>query len=140
VLAVAGEKMPRGFIPSPATRPTSDIQYFQLSALHDWPCLAMLARRCMEDYGTTEEQMAKVAVKSHKNSVHNENARYRKGVHARQVLARRRELPVAPGEICPVSDGAAAVVLCSAEEVASAHQPHLAPAAVVTTAQFGMAC
>ena len=46
----------------------------------------MLARHRMEEYGTTEEQMAKVAVKSHKNSVHNENARYRKEFSLEQVL------------------------------------------------------
>ena len=142
VLAVAGEKMPRGFIPlTGGEADPLDIQYLQyVCAGMTGPAFwAMLARRRMEEYGTTEEQMAKVAVKSHKNSVHNENARYRKEFTLEQVLGSAMvSYPLRLYEICPVSDGAAAVVLCSAEEARKrSTNPVWAPAAVVTTARFG---
>jgi acetyl-CoA acetyltransferase len=142
VLAVAGEKMPRGFIKLTGDEADPlDIQYLQfVCAGMTGPAFwAMLARRRMEELGTTEEQMAKVAVKSHKNSVHNENARYRKEFTLDEVLnSAYVSYPLRLYEICPVSDGAAAVVICSAEEARKrTKNPIWSPAAVVTTAQFG---
>ena len=77
---------------------------------------AMIARRHMEKYGTTAEQVAKVAVKNRKNVCLNLNVseKYRTKVTLEEVL----HSPVIADPLtrlscCPVSDGAAAVVLAS---------------------------
>jgi acetyl-CoA acetyltransferase len=75
-----------------------------------------LATRRMADHGTTEEQLARVAVKAHQVGKHNENARFRQEFTLEDVLnSALVSYPLRLYEICPVSDGAAAVVLCSAE-------------------------
>ena len=47
---------------------------------------ALMARRHMQEYGTSEEQMAACAVKNHANAVNNEFARYRKAVTIADVM------------------------------------------------------
>ncbi len=141
-LAVAGEKMPRGFIPLTGDNADPfDIQFLQfVCAGMTGPAFwAMLTRRRMEDYGTTEEQLAKVAVKSHKNSVHNPNARYRKEFSLDEVLnSPLVSYPLRLYEICPVSDGAAAAVIVSADEARKrTTNPVWVAASVAATAQFG---
>lgn len=142
VLVVAGEKMPRGFIPTSGSEgDATDLQYLQ------WACAgmtgpafwAMLTHRRMVDYGTTEEQLARVAVKAHRNAANNPNARYRQEFTLEDVLnSPVVSYPLRLYEVCPVSDGAAAVVLCSAEE-ARKHttKPVWIAASVVATGQPG---
>jgi len=78
---------------------------------------AMIARRHMYEYGTTKEQLAQVAVKNHANGAKNPHAQYRseitveKALHASPVAE-----PLGLLDCSPVSDGAAAVVLCAAEK------------------------
>jgi acetyl-CoA acetyltransferase len=75
----------------------------------------------MHEYGTTEVQLAKIAVKAHQIAKHNERARFRQEFTLEDVLnSAMVSYPLRLYEICPVSDGAAAVVLCSAD-VARAH-------------------
>jgi acetyl-CoA acetyltransferase len=141
-LAMAGEKMPRGFIPLTGDEADPlDIQYLQfVCAGMTGPAFwAMLTRRRMEEYGTTEETLAKVAVKAHANSVHNPNARYRREFTLEEVLnSALVSYPLRLYEICPVSDGAAAAVLCSAEEARKrTKDPVWVAASTVATAQFG---
>ncbi len=141
-LAVAGEKMPRGFIPtSGGDADPFDIQYLQfVCAGMTGPAFwAMLTRRRMEEYGTTERHLAMVAVKAHKNSVHNANARYRKEFTLEEVLESPMvSYPLRLYEICPVSDGAAAAVLCSAEEARKrTSKPVWVAASTLATAQLG---
>jgi acetyl-CoA acetyltransferase len=70
----------------------------------------------MQEYGTTEEHLAMIAVKAHKIGTHNRFARFRDEYSLEDVLKSRLVSdPLGLYEICPVSDGAAAVVLCSAE-------------------------
>ncbi len=77
---------------------------------------ALLCRRRMAELGTTEEQLAQVAVKAHEIGKHNENARFRQEFSLDQVLESAMVSdPLRLYEICPVSDGAAAAVICSAE-------------------------
>ncbi len=75
---------------------------------------AMIAQRHMLEYGTTREQIAQVAVKNHANAALNPKAQYRNPITVEEVLASR---PVADPlrllDCCPISDGAAAVVLAS---------------------------
>ena len=62
----------------------------------------MLCRQRMEEYGTTEEQLAKIAVKAHKNSVHNPYARFRKAFTLEEVLSSPLvSYPLRLLEICP---------------------------------------
>jgi acetyl-CoA C-acetyltransferase len=78
---------------------------------------AMVARAHMEAFGTTEEDLAHVAVKNHRHGLLNPKAQFRREVTLEQVLA---SSPVAEPlrllHCSPVSDGAAAVLLCPADQ------------------------
>jgi acetyl-CoA acetyltransferase len=77
---------------------------------------ALRARRHMELYGTTSAQLAKISVKNHHNGCLNPNAQYQKEITVEEVLASRMIAdPLHLLDCCPIGDGAAAVVLCSAE-------------------------
>ncbi|ODS41988.1 MAG: acetyl-CoA acetyltransferase [Candidatus Altiarchaeales archaeon IMC4] len=73
---------------------------------------AMMARRHMHEYGTTEEQMAMVAVKNHHNATMNKNAQYQFEVTLEQVM---NSSPIATPlkllDCSPITDGSAAVIL-----------------------------
>ena len=119
VLVVGGEKMPKGFIQTSGVEETTDLEYLrQLAVGMPGPAFwALLARRRMADHGTTEEQLARIAVKAHQVGKHNANARFRQEFTLEDVLnSALVSYPLRLYEICPVSDGAAAVVLCSAEK------------------------
>jgi len=73
---------------------------------------ALLARRHMHNYGTTEEQLAAPAVKAHANAVDNPYAQFRFKITTEQVL----KGPVVADPLrmlhcAPISDGAAAAIL-----------------------------
>ena len=75
---------------------------------------AMSARRYMADHGASREQIAAVAVKNHAHSVHNPYAQYQKPISLEQVLnARQIAEPLGLLDCSPISDGAAAVLLCN---------------------------
>ena len=79
---------------------------------------ALMARRHMHEYGTTEEQLAMVAVKNHENAVLNPFAQFRKRITVEDVLASPViASPLKLLDCSPLSDGAAAVVLASEEKV-----------------------
>ncbi|HDM67173.1 MAG TPA: thiolase domain-containing protein, partial [Thermoplasmatales archaeon] len=78
---------------------------------------AMIATRHMHDYGTTKEQLAQVAVKNHANGAKNPYAQYQFEVTVEQVLSAAPVAhPLGLLDCSPVSDGAAAVVLCALEK------------------------
>ena len=119
VLVVGGEKMPKGFIQTSGVEEDTDPEYLRQRCVGmPGPAFwALLCRQRMAEIGTTEEQLAKVAVKAHQVSVHNENARFRKEFSLEQVLGSNMVSdPLRLFEICPVSDGAAAAIICSAEK------------------------
>jgi len=73
----------------------------------------------MHLYGATESDFAKVKVKNARHGVDNPRARYRKEVAEAEVLASPIVAsPLHLLDICATSDGAAAVVLCSADYAA----------------------
>jgi acetyl-CoA acetyltransferase len=77
---------------------------------------AMRARRHMAQYGTTLEQMAKVAVKNRKHGKLNPRAQYPKEVTVEEV--RKSPMicdPLTLLDSCPTTDGGAAAILCSEE-------------------------
>ncbi|MBL7061858.1 MAG: thiolase family protein [Dehalococcoidia bacterium] len=79
------------------------------------------ARSHMETYGTTQEQMAKVSVKSHKNGSLNPYAQYQKEVSIEEVLSSRPiAWPITLLMCAPIGDGAAAAILTS-KDIARRH-------------------
>ncbi len=68
----------------------------------------------MTKYGTTEEQLARVAVKNHENALSNPNAHLHKKITVDDVMKSPViASPLKLFDACPFSDGAAAAVLCS---------------------------
>jgi acetyl-CoA C-acetyltransferase len=77
----------------------------------------MMAMRHMHEYGTTKEQLAQVAVKNHSNGVLNPYAQYRKELTIEQAMnATPVAYPLGLMDCSPVTDGAAAVILCAADK------------------------
>ena len=75
---------------------------------------AGLARQHMTRFGTSVDQLAAIAAKNHGHSVHNPKAQYRMPISAQQVLSDAPVVwPLTRAMCAPLSDGAAAVVLCS---------------------------
>lgn len=90
-------------------------QEWEVSFGATFPALyALIARRHMYEYGTTEEQMAHVAVKNHENGSLNPYAQFPYKVALEQVM---NSSPVADPlkvlDCSPITDGAAAVILAS---------------------------
>ena len=78
---------------------------------------ALIARAHMEKYGTTEEDLAAVAVKNHHNGAMNSRAQFRREVSAEQVMASTMVAdPLRLLHCSPVSDGAAALLLCPLDQ------------------------
>jgi acetyl-CoA C-acetyltransferase len=74
---------------------------------------AMMANRHMHQYGTTREQLAEVAVKNHDNGSMNPRAQYPFKVTVEQVLNSVMVAdPLRILDCSPITDGAAAAVLC----------------------------
>ena len=143
VLAVAAEKMPKGFIPRTPGAPedASDVDYIRWKAIGIpnpgyW---ALETRRRMEDFGTTELHLAKVSVKAHKVGADNPMARYRKVFTLEDVLnSPMVNYPLRLFEICAVSDGAAAAILCSKNKIRQkTTKPVWVASSTVATMQFG---
>ena len=111
-LVLGVEKMPRGFMdPSMIYSPWQIEMGLSLNPAY-W---SMRARRHMHDFGTTEEQIARVAYKNHKNSVHNPNAMYQKEFSLEEIMHSPLVCdPIRRLEICAPNDGAAALVVASA--------------------------
>ncbi|MEM3374338.1 MAG: thiolase domain-containing protein [Candidatus Woesearchaeota archaeon] len=79
---------------------------------------AMMAKLHMHKFNTTEEQLAYVSVKNHKNALKNKYAQFHKEISIEDVLKSPKIAdPLKLLDASPISDGAAAIVLAS-EEVA----------------------
>jgi acetyl-CoA C-acetyltransferase len=77
---------------------------------------ALMARAHMHKFGTTEEQLAAVAVKNHKNAENNPYAQFRKAVTIEEVMnSGYVASPLKLLDCSPITDGAAAVIMCSTE-------------------------
>ncbi|WP_435070353.1 thiolase family protein [Amycolatopsis thermoflava] len=77
---------------------------------------AMRAQRYLHDFGAPPEALSAVSVKNRRNGAANPRAHFQRAVSPAEVAASR---PIADPlrllHCCPNSDGAAAVLLCSAE-------------------------
>ena len=77
---------------------------------------AAICRNHMQRYGTTQRQIAAVAAKNHRHSVHNPLAQFQTPFSIDEVLASPPiAYPLTTLMCSPISDGAAAVVLCNAD-------------------------
>lgn len=75
---------------------------------------AGLGRMHMRDHGTTIEQFAAAAAKNHTHGAANPLAQYRQALSIEQVLgARAVTYPLTVAMCAPISDGAAAAIVCS---------------------------
>jgi acetyl-CoA acetyltransferase len=76
---------------------------------------AAMGRMHMREFGTTQQQFAAVAAKNHGHSAHNPLAQYRDAMSVTQVLAAPPiSYPLTLPMCSPVSDGAAAAIVCNA--------------------------
>jgi acetyl-CoA C-acetyltransferase len=74
---------------------------------------AMIARAHMAKYGTTEEDLSRVSVKAHKNGAKNPHAQFRRVMTLEDVMTSSMVAePLRLMHCSPVTDGAAAVLLC----------------------------
>jgi len=79
---------------------------------------ALMARKHMQKFGTTREQLAMVSVNNHRNGVHNPKAQFRGEITIDHVLNSTMIAdPLTLLDCSPITDGAAAVIIAS-EEVA----------------------
>lgn len=73
-------------------------------------------RRHMHEFGTTRKQLALVSIKNKKNGILNPRAQFRKEITLEDVLESRMVAdPLRLYDCCPISDGAASLVLCTTE-------------------------
>lgn len=87
----------------------SDRPYSRFMAIY-----AAMCRFWMKEFGTTQRQIAAVSAKNHVHSVHNPKSQYRKPFTVEEVLqAPPITYPLTMPMCSPVSDGAAAVIVCS---------------------------
>jgi acetyl-CoA acetyltransferase len=100
---------------------------------------ALKATRHMAEYGTTELQLAKVAVKNHKNSVLNPYAMYQKALTLEEILSSFMVCyPFRLLMFCAPDDGAAAAILCAKDIAHRFNSKPVNIAAVYTgVAQYG---
>ena len=81
---------------------------------------ALMATRHMHEFGTTEEQMAEVSVKNHRNAIHNPYAQAPMDITVEDVLnSPVVSTPLKMLDICLMSDGAACAILASKDAVKS---------------------
>ena len=75
---------------------------------------AAMCRFHMKTFGTTQRQIAAVAAKNHAHSVHNPHSQFRKTFSIEEILAAPPiTYPLTLPMCAPLSDGAAAVILCT---------------------------
>ena len=97
----AGVEIPPG---SESTRP-----YSKFMAIY-----AAMCRFWMKSFGTTQRQIAAVSSKNHMHSVHNPLSQYRQAFTIDEVLAAPPiTFPLTLPMCAPLTDGAAAVIVCN---------------------------
>ncbi len=143
VCAMGAERMPKGFIPRPPgskddITDSDFLRWVSMGATNPayW---AIEAKRRTHTFGTTEQTLAKATVLMRRNAAGNRNARYRTETSVEEVLASPMVAdPLRLLEICPVSDGAAAIILGTEEFAKRAGNKRVEVAGCATaTGQFG---
>lgn len=127
-LVVGMEKMERGLI-------APNLGDYEAQLGRTLPAkYALRAKRHMDLYGTTATQLALVSVKNHKAGALNPYAHYQEELTLEQVLASRPVAePLTLLQCCPTTDGAAALVIASADVARQLQQKPVRIAASVLT-------
>ncbi|MFC2103041.1 thiolase domain-containing protein [Bacteroidota bacterium] len=114
VLAGGVEKMNDGADVTAALATAADQEYEVYNGVTFPGLYAMIAHAHMHEYKTTSEQLAAVAVKNHLNGSNNPNAQFRSKISVDSVLNSTMVAdPLHLLDCSPVTDGGAAVILCS---------------------------
>ena len=130
-LVLGVEKMPRGFMDPLMLYERWQVEMGMSTNPSYW---AMRARRHMYEHGTTDLHIAKVAYKSHKNSVYNPYSMYQKEFSLDEILNSKLVCdPIRLLEICAPNEGAAAVVMCTKEKAKQLGKKAVAIAACTHT-------
>ena len=117
VLAAGVEKMTDGADVTAALATACDQEQEAYHGITFPGLYAMIARAHMERFGTTEEDLAWVAVKNHKHGALNPKAQFGREVTLEQVMGSSIVAePLRLLHCSPVSDGAAAVLLCPLDQ------------------------
>jgi acetyl-CoA C-acetyltransferase len=94
---------------------------------------ALMARRHMHEFGTTEEMLASVAVKNHKNGAKNKYAQFQNEITQETVLNSKSIAdPLKVFDCSPITDGAAGLILAPLE---LAHSFTKKPVEIIASAQ-----
>ncbi len=110
---------------------SGDTEWERLSGLTFAGVYGLLAARYIADHPDAREALAEVAVKNHRHGLANPNAQFRKAITREAVLAAPKVAdPLGLLDCCPVSDGAAAVVIAPSDE---AHRYTDTPVHIVGT-------
>lgn len=116
VLAAGVEKMTDGADVTNVLATASDQEQEVYHGVTFPGLYAMIARAHMEKYGTTEEDLSWVSVKAHKHGAMNPKAQFRREMTLEDVMTSSMVAePLRLLHCSPVSDGAAAVLLCPLE-------------------------
>jgi acetyl-CoA acetyltransferase len=84
---------------------------------------AMAAQRHMYEYGTTSEQLARIAVEARANAANNPEAMYRAPITIDDVLGSRLIAdPLHKLDSCVISDGGGAVIMTTADRASDLRQ------------------
>ena len=99
---------------------------------------ALMACKHMEFYGSTVEDLAAISVKNHNNGALNEYSQHRKIITIEDVLnSKMIAEPLHLLDCCPFSDGAAAVIICPADQAKKyTDKPVYVAASVLTTGEY----
>jgi acetyl-CoA C-acetyltransferase len=113
VLVVGGEKMTHLTTPRVSEIIGRSIDPYERTYGATMPALAgLVSRALMSRHGVSAREIAQVAVKNHANAARNPLAHFQQPVTLEQVLESRMVAdPLRLMHCCPISDGAAAVVL-----------------------------
>ncbi|HQW20103.1 MAG TPA: lipid-transfer protein [Rhodocyclaceae bacterium] len=136
-LVIGADTTPKGFLaPQKGERPDDpDWVRFRLGITNP-TYFALYARRRMALYGDTQADFALVKVKNSEHGFENPNARYRKKFTAEDVAASAALAdPLRLMDVCAVSDGGAALIVCSleyAKKIGKADAPRIAAISTVT--------
>lgn len=95
---------------------SGDTEWERLAGLTFAGVYGLMASRHMAEHGTPREALAEVAAKNHAHGALNPNAHFRKTIRREDVMAAPPvAAPLGLLDCCPVSDGAAALLLASDE-------------------------
>jgi len=113
-LALGVDKPRGGLAPAPGEAGISNLEGGTIAPFTHF---ALLASEYMAAYGVSAEQVARVALKNHRNGAHNPNAQRRKDRTLEEIMAEPISGSLTRLQCCPIGEGAAAVILASDEAI-----------------------